>query len=227
MFNQHFNIKIKSLFFISMPSPLGFSMIDELKSREKEKKTSGSTIDTKRKTRKNRASTTNKKVEKFLASITNNDSDDEEPFGDYQSNNATHLEQFVNNPYARPMPELQQNSQYQQLQPQEYNPNQQQTPEPDDDRNVTTEEFNTIVSDPQQGYYNSYVPYTTNVANTQVLGGEKDMLLEKLNYMIHLLEEQQDEKTGHVTEELILYTFLGVFVIFVIDSFARAGKYVR
>ena len=45
--------------------------------------------------------------------------------------------------------------------------------------------------------------------------------------MIHLLEEQQEEKTGHVTEELILYTFLGVFVIFVIDSFARAGKYVR
>ena len=45
--------------------------------------------------------------------------------------------------------------------------------------------------------------------------------------MIHLLEEQQDEKTGHVTEEVILYSFLGVFMIFIIDSFARAGKYVR
>ena len=28
--------------------------------------------------------------------------------------------------------------------------------------------------------------------------------------MIHLLEEQQDEKTDNVTEELVLYLFLGV-----------------
>ena len=37
---------------------------------------------------------------------------------------------------------------------------------------------------------------------------QKDELIEKLNYMIHLLEEQQDEKTATVTEELILYLFL-------------------
>ena len=43
----------------------------------------------------------------------------------------------------------------------------------------------------------------------------------------YLLEEQQNEKTGHVTEEVILYSFLGVFIIFVLDSFARAGKYIR
>ena len=45
--------------------------------------------------------------------------------------------------------------------------------------------------------------------------------------MIHHLEDQQDEKTDNVTEELVLYLFLGVFVIFVVDSFARAGKYTR
>jgi hypothetical protein len=45
--------------------------------------------------------------------------------------------------------------------------------------------------------------------------------------MIHLLEEQRDEKTGHVMEEIILYSFLGVFIIFIIDSFARVGKYTR
>ena len=45
--------------------------------------------------------------------------------------------------------------------------------------------------------------------------------------MIHLLEENKDQKTQNVTEELILYMFLGVFVIFVVDSFARSGKYVR
>ena len=52
-------------------------------------------------------------------------------------------------------------------------------------------------------------------------------LLEKINYMIHMLEQQQSEKTSNITEEFILYTFLGVFIIFVIDSFARSGKYIR
>jgi hypothetical protein len=70
------------------------------------------------------------------------------------------------------------------------------------------------------GPYKQTVPYYTQMSN-------KDQLLEKLNYMIHLLEEQQDEKTGHVMEELILYSFLGVFLIFIVDSFARAGKYKR
>lgn len=58
-------------------------------------------------------------------------------------------------------------------------------------------------------------------------GGENSVLLDKLNYMIHLLEEQQDEKTNNVTEEVILYCFLGIFIIFVVDSFVRVGKYVR
>jgi len=52
-------------------------------------------------------------------------------------------------------------------------------------------------------------------------------LLEKLNYMILLLEEQRDEKTSNVTEELILYVFLGVFTLFVLDTFVKNGKYSR
>ena len=51
--------------------------------------------------------------------------------------------------------------------------------------------------------------------------------MRKLNYLIHMMEENKDEKTENVTEELVLYLFLGVFVIFVVDSFARAGKYTR
>ena len=54
-----------------------------------------------------------------------------------------------------------------------------------------------------------------------------DVLLKKLNYMISLLEDQQDEKTNNVAEEVVLYSFLGIFIIFVVDSFARVGKYVR
>jgi hypothetical protein len=45
--------------------------------------------------------------------------------------------------------------------------------------------------------------------------------------MINLLEDQQDERTNNVTEEVVLYSFLGIFIIFVVDSFARVGKYTR
>ena len=64
-------------------------------------------------------------------------------------------------------------------------------------------------------------------AKMGVSSGGDDKLMEKINYMIHLLEQQQMEKTANVTEEFILYMLLGVFVIFTVDSFTRAGKYVR
>ena len=78
-------------------------------------------------------------------------------------------------------------------------------------------------------YYKQYVPFFNQSEQLTKAGitTNKDQLLEKLNYMIHLLEEQKDEKTGHVMEEVILYSFLGVFIIFIVDSFARAGKYTR
>lgn len=52
-------------------------------------------------------------------------------------------------------------------------------------------------------------------------------IMQKLNYITHILEDIQMEKTSNITEELILYSFLGVFIIFVTDSFAKAGKYYR
>jgi hypothetical protein len=58
-------------------------------------------------------------------------------------------------------------------------------------------------------------------------GQPQNDLMRKLNRIIHMLEDQEDVRTGHVGEELVLYGFLGVFVIFIVDSFARAGKYVR
>ena len=86
-------------------------------------------------------------------------------------------------------------------------------------------------------YQNSYDP--TNIINKPYyskmglgngsgsISGNESKLLEKINYMIHLLENQENEKTNNITEEFILYTCLGVFMIFIVDSFARAGKYVR
>lgn len=75
---------------------------------------------------------------------------------------------------------------------------------------------------------NDHIPYYKNYnKNVYQNGSNNDDLLSKLNYIIHLLEEQQNERTNYITEELILYTFLGIFIIFIIDSFARASKYVR
>ena len=54
-----------------------------------------------------------------------------------------------------------------------------------------------------------------------------DRFMQKINYMIHLLEEQKNEKTANITEEFILYTFLGIFIIYVADTFSRSGKYIR
>jgi hypothetical protein len=71
-------------------------------------------------------------------------------------------------------------------------------------------------------------PYYANMGINQGSGGSADSkLMEKINYMVHLLEEQGHEKTSNITEEFILYTFLGVFIIFVVDSFSRSGKYIR
>lgn len=77
-------------------------------------------------------------------------------------------------------------------------------------------------------YYKQLAPYNYNRLSNELSGpGTNDEFIEKLNYIIHLLEEQHNERTEHVTEELVLYCFLGVFIIFVVDSFARAGKYTR
>ena len=56
---------------------------------------------------------------------------------------------------------------------------------------------------------------------------ESSSMLQRLNYAIQLLEEKRDEKTNQVTEELILYGLLGIFIIYAIDSFVKVGEYKR
>jgi hypothetical protein len=70
-------------------------------------------------------------------------------------------------------------------------------------------------------------PYYNNANYNLSESSSQDVLLQKLNYMITLLEDQQDERTNNVTEEVVLYSFLGIFIIFIADTFVRAGKYVR
>ena len=63
--------------------------------------------------------------------------------------------------------------------------------------------------------------YTTTNTNTN------NDLLKRLDKILYLLEEEKNDQSHLITEELILYVFLGVFIIYVLDSFVRAGKYVR
>ena len=78
--------------------------------------------------------------------------------------------------------------------------------------------------------YNGEISYkSTSLPNAPQINkfNNNDKLLEKINYMIHLLEQQQYEKTDNMTEEFILYSFLGIFIIYVVDGFSRSGKYIR
>ena len=82
-------------------------------------------------------------------------------------------------------------------------------------------------------YHNSYLPtpYYKGLSHKSpdspsipIVNGQ---LMEKLNYMIRLLEEQQKEPTQNILEEFVLYGLLGIFMIYLVDSFTRAGKYIR
>jgi hypothetical protein len=115
------------------------------------------------------------------------------------------------------------------------------SPNSENDENLELNNFNTNYADTKtaEKYYQKFIPgyvpgknnvnkqyYNSNVQN-MVNDSSNDLLLKKINYMINLLEEHQDERTDNVTEEVVLYSFLGIFIIFVVDSFARVGKYVR
>jgi hypothetical protein len=91
-----------------------------------------------------------------------------------------------------------------------------------------TENSSAVYSDYNNSYGNiSKTDYTPYYAKMGINGSLDDKMIEKLNYMIHLLEEQKNEKTNFVNEEFFLYTFLGIFMIFIVDSFSKAHKYTR
>ena len=98
-----------------------------------------------------------------------------------------------------------------------------------DDYNIE-EGFNTLKDINEELTYdnnNAYSEQYNVYANTSNQKNNDGELLEKINYMIHLLEEDRDIKQGNVPEEIVLYCFLGVFVIFIVDSFVKVGKYIR
>jgi len=111
-------------------------------------------------------------------------------------------------------------------------PNNSDMPQPNQNNDIELQSLNnSFMNEEQVQQYFKRLgknPNLTNVSNTgSQQGGSQQLLIDKLNYMINLLEEKQDERTNNVTEEVVLYSFLGIFIIFIVDSFARVGKYVR
>ena len=116
-------------------------------------------------------------------------------------------------------------------------------PDSHSDDNLDLRDLNTahMTEQVSEEYYKQFIPtYRSQQQQQQQLppppqpslqahayNGPNSNIITKLNYMIHLLEEQKDERTNNVTEEVVLYSFLGIFVIFIVDSFVRVGKYVR
>ena len=91
---------------------------------------------------------------------------------------------------------------------------------------ISNSTYNDMPSSYANQYYKQFIPYL-NQSSSELPEQPKGELMEKINYIIDLLEDQQDYKTNSIFEDLILYAFLGIFVIFIVDSFSKSGKYVR
>lgn len=70
-------------------------------------------------------------------------------------------------------------------------------------------------------------PYYTSGLGIGKGNTSDSKMMDRLGYIVHLLEQQQNEKTNNIMEEYVLYVLLGTFVIFIVDSFSRGGKYIR
>jgi hypothetical protein len=74
---------------------------------------------------------------------------------------------------------------------------------------------------------NQYMLMDDNNVEKYKKEGTNDELLNKLDRVLEMFEEQREIKTTQKNEEIVLYCFLGVFTIYVLDSFVSIGKYTR
>ena len=181
------------------------------------------------------------KVNSVLHSIHNNSPDDDD-LGNYNPKGtavtAKHSENFKPmNPFEFPEKPVSMGGERKQIE------GMSNIPQPTDNEDLKLQELQSaFLNDAQvRDYYRKLVPNyqlketqnkSENNKNYYSSGQTSNndcnqVLIEKLNYMINLLEEQQDQKTESVTEEVVLYSFLGVFIIFIVDSFTKVGKYTR
>jgi hypothetical protein len=183
------------------------------------------------------------KVNSVLQSIHNNNPD-EDDLGNYNPKGsavtAQHSENFKPiNPFEFPEKPVSMGGERKKIEGMSNNDNE-LVPQPTDNDDLKLQELQSaFMNDAQvRDYYRKLVPnyqvkpadnknYSSSFGQTINNNEGNQVLIEKLNYMINLLEEKQDEKTGSVTEEVVLYSFLGIFIIFIVDSFTKVGKYTR
>jgi len=143
-----------------------------------------------------------KKIDKaMLEDLYNNDSDDELPMGDFT-------------PVQKPLHNLQMTTNSP-----SYIPNDMPVNSPKD--------FGQLNNTMSANYHQQYIDNYNKAIQSTTISNPNNELLKKLDNILFLLEEQKEEQTHLITEELILYVFLGVFIIYVLDSFVKVGKYVR
>ena len=80
----------------------------------------------------------------------------------------------------------------------------------------TVEYDSTTIGDSVLNSNNNYEPKRNN-----------QDLLDKMNQILEMFEDQKEIKTGQKNEEIVLYCFLGVFIIYIMDSFVNIGRYSR
>lgn len=74
-------------------------------------------------------------------------------------------------------------------------------------------------------YARSYTDISYKPPDSKRTGDSQ--MMDKISYLIHLAEQHHRASTKYIVEEFVLYLLLGVFVIFVVDGFARSGVYRR
>lgn len=68
---------------------------------------------------------------------------------------------------------------------------------------------------------------STNINTTPEYQNLDRTTQEKINYIIHMLEQNRQLRTENITEEMIMYFFLGFFVLYISENFVKMGKYTR
>jgi len=86
--------------------------------------------------------------------------------------------------------------------------------------------YNSEIKVPQQYKTNDYmILNATNAIEPKRHTNQE--LLDKMNKILEMFEDQKEIKTGQKNEEIVLYCFLGVFIIYIMDSFVNIGRYSR
>ena len=83
--------------------------------------------------------------------------------------------------------------------------------------------------DSNELYYKHHLPptidYKQHVETQKYVS--MNTLNSKLDHLINLLEEQKEFRTDTILEELILYIFFGIFIIYIVHSFTKVKTYSR